>query len=181
MPLRTHSRLRRTKSLACPRCGSTHVSSTDTVDCFYYGDDQNRVEISAVVPLRLCDACGLSFLDHVGESARHNAVCDHFGLLRPAAIRLLRRRHGLTRAQFAAATRLGEATLGRWERGATLQNAAYDQYLRLLQDDTAFRRLLAMNSMDMQPSKPPVFRALINPALLLKHQASFELVLTQVH
>ena len=38
----------------------------------------------------------------------------------------------MSRATFADVTGLGEATLGRWENGAVIQNRANDRYLRLL-------------------------------------------------
>jgi transcriptional regulator with XRE-family HTH domain len=61
--------------------------------------------------------------------------------LSPGEIVGLRHRHGLSRAEFAKLTKLGEATLGRWERGTLKPNAAYDMYLRLLSFDENMRRL----------------------------------------
>jgi DNA-binding transcriptional regulator YiaG len=51
----------------------------------------------------------------------------------PAEVRAVRQKAGsLSRAEFARITRLGEATIGRWERGELIQNAANDQLLYLL-------------------------------------------------
>ena len=43
-----------------------------------------------------------------------------------------REKQGMTRSQFAALTRFGDASLGRWERGALVQNGANDQLIYLL-------------------------------------------------
>lgn len=53
-------------------------------------------------------------------------------MLSPAEISGLRKGLGMSRAAFAELTDLGEATLGRWESGAVIQNRANDRYLRLL-------------------------------------------------
>jgi hypothetical protein len=47
----------------------------------------------------------------------------------------------LSRAEFARLTKLGEATLVRWEKGSLIQNPANDQYLRLLGFEDNIRRL----------------------------------------
>ena len=67
-----------------------------------------------------------------GERLRHEAVCRHLGVLSPAEISGLRKGFGMSRAAFAELTGLGEASLGRWESGAVIQNRANDRYLRLL-------------------------------------------------
>jgi len=50
----------------------------------------------------------------------------------PSDIKSLRKGYDLTRAQFAELTRIGEASLARWETGEVIQNAANDDYLYLL-------------------------------------------------
>jgi DNA-binding transcriptional regulator YiaG len=91
--------------------------------------------------VRSCKECGFEFLDEEAELARHAAVCDHLGVLKPAEIRGLRERYQLSRAEFANLTRVGEATLARWETGIVIQNKAYDEYLRLLQDPMNMKKL----------------------------------------
>jgi len=121
--------------LLCPGCGAKRVGTSLVADKFVYGVGPDAVELVVEVPLRTCQSCGFQFLDDKAEDAHHEAVCRHLGVLTPAEIRALRARLGLTRAAFAQLTRLGEATLARWERGALIQTAAYDQFLYLLQDD----------------------------------------------
>ena len=47
----------------------------------------------------------------------------------------------MTRAEFAQATGLGEASLSRWGNGVVVQNLANDRYLRLLAIPEVMRRL----------------------------------------
>jgi len=89
--------------------------------------------LSARIPVRRCEECGNQFLDAEAEDLMHEAVCRHLGVMTSSEVRAIRRQSGrLSRAEFARITRLGEATIGRWERGELIQNAAYDQLLYLL-------------------------------------------------
>ena len=49
----------------------------------------------------------------------------------------------MTRAAFAEMTRLGEASLARWEKGLLIQNPANDQLLYLLRFPENVERLRA--------------------------------------
>ena len=119
-------------TLTCPECGSRRVESTEKQHKFLYGTEADKVELSAKVPVRKCEDCGFSFFDHVFEEICHNVVCRHLGVMTPTQIKDLRNLYNLTQAQFSEFTKLGEATLSRWERGAIIQNQAYDNYLYLL-------------------------------------------------
>lgn len=121
-----------TRDLECPLCDSKSVETTLHTDEFKYGADDSAVTLRVELPVRRCMDCEFSFVDHEGERLRHAAVCRHLGLLTPAELREIRERYGMTRAAFAEATGLGEATLGRWETGAVVQNRANDLYLRLI-------------------------------------------------
>ncbi len=137
-PLPNHPASHRVESaddMLCPDCGGSDIETSRVEDRFLYGDGPDAVEIVAEVPLRTCGSCGFHFLDGEAEDAQHEAVCRHVGVLAPVQIRTLRERLGLTRAAFAKLTRLGEATLARWERGALIQTGAYDQFLYLLHND----------------------------------------------
>ncbi len=126
---------------ACPGCGKLGVQVEVCSQPFLYGEGDRAVELTATVPLYSCSACGLQFLDRIGEERRHEAVCAYHGVLTPKQIRALRKKHRMSRSEFARATSLGEATLARWERGQLIQNQAYDRYLRLLQDNANFERV----------------------------------------
>ncbi|RJP42045.1 MAG: helix-turn-helix domain-containing protein [Phycisphaerales bacterium] len=125
----------------CPKRGGEDLQMTWRREPFVYGEGADAAELCADVPLRTCTSCGHRFLDAAADDAQHEAVCRHLGVHSPAQIRALREKHGLSRAAFAGLTRLGEATIARWERGALIQNAAYDQFLFLLGFDDNIRRL----------------------------------------
>lgn len=119
--------------LRCPSCGSDAVTTEVIEHRFPYGDGDSAVDLSARVPLRKCQECGEEYLDDESEDLMHETVCRHRGVMTPSQVRAIRQQSGgMSRAEFARITRLGEATIGRWERGELIQNAAYDQLLYLL-------------------------------------------------
>lgn len=121
------------EQISCGLCGASGgIKSTITQHTFKYGSGSDEVSLSVMIPVRTCSACGSEFLDAESEAIKHDAVCRHLGVLTPSNIRQLRGLHRLSRVDFAKLTKLGEATLGRWERGSLIQNSAYDQYLFLL-------------------------------------------------
>ena len=128
--------------LCCPLCDSSSVETFQHFHEFKYGSDDSAVTLRVEsLPVRHCTACDLEFIDHEGERLQHEAVCRHLRVLTPAEVRGVRERHGMTRAAFAEATGLGEATLGRWESGALIQNRANDFYLRLVRMPSVMRIL----------------------------------------
>lgn len=129
------------ESFQCPDCESFEVRTTWKEHSFRYGLEDNACDIVASLPFRSCPNCHLEFLDHVGEQLMHDAVCKHLGLLTPNEILRLRESQGFSRQQFADLTKLGEATIERWERGALIQNATNDQLLYLLSFPDNIRRL----------------------------------------
>jgi hypothetical protein len=73
----------------------------------------------------------------------------------------------MSRAAFAQLTKLGEATIARWERGGLIQNAAHDQFLYLLTFEENIKRLTDRNEHKSQSESrtsetvpPPRFRVL---------------------
>lgn len=179
---------------ACPECGgAVHTETHD--QAFPYGDGDDFVELTAAVPLCVCDACGFEYYDERAEVLRHEAVCQHLGVLTPTAIRNLREGYRLSRQQFARLTKLGEATIARWERGELIQNGANDMYLRLVALPSNFAILerfatsgsdhtlaasLTSESSSQQPPRfriPPVakkrFRSGISTEALRTAQESF--------
>jgi putative zinc finger/helix-turn-helix YgiT family protein len=144
-------------SLSCPSCGHGTVQTTYIEHKFSYGDGDRSVELSANVPLRRCPECGVEFFDSVAEELQHEAVCRHLGVMTPAEVRAVRQKTGsLSRGEFARITRLGEATIGRWERGELIQNAANDQLLYLLTFTENLERLRDRIEKPTPVSSPPV-------------------------
>lgn len=117
----------------CPLCDSESVDTIQHTNVFDYGVGGTVVRLKVDLPVRYCAACDLEFLDHVGQRLRHDAVCRYLGVLTPSEVQQIREGYGMTRAEFAELTGLGEATLGRWETAAVIQNRANDLYLRLIQ------------------------------------------------
>jgi putative zinc finger/helix-turn-helix YgiT family protein len=116
----------------CPNCDSTRVENRETIDRFQYGAGDNAVELTATIPITYCHDCGLEYSGEDAERVRHDVICEHLQLLSPHRIAEVRASHQLSRAKFAEISRIGMATLARWENGEILQNAAMDMYMRLL-------------------------------------------------
>lgn len=92
------------------------------------------------MPIHVCPACGLEFLDEEAETIKHEAVCAHLGVLTPDGIRSIRQRHGMSTQTLAKATGLPETALLRWEEGLLIQSAEQDRRLRLVDETRAAGR-----------------------------------------
>jgi DNA-binding transcriptional regulator YiaG len=125
----------------CASCGASSVGTEMVVEEFAYGTGEDSVQLRATVPMRTCRECGFQFTDQHAEDARHDAVCRHLGVMTPREVEAVRTRLGMTRAAFAELTRLGEASLARWEKGLLIQNPANDQLLYLLRFPENVERL----------------------------------------
>jgi DNA-binding transcriptional regulator YiaG len=102
------------------------------VDRFEYLHGDETVELQANVDVYTCEECGFEFTDSAAEDARHNAVCEFLGVMNPAEVKAVRNQYGFSRTQMASASKIGEASLGRWESGSLIQSGAYDNFLFLL-------------------------------------------------
>lgn len=118
--------------LTCPQCGNDGITTYWHHHAFQYGSGASAVELVTHVPVRRCRACQFHYLDDEGEHLKHEAVCEHLGVLSPTQVRRIREIHRMTRAKFAEVTGLGAASLNRWENGLTIQTHANDRYIRLL-------------------------------------------------
>jgi len=142
----------------CPMCGSHAVRTNMATEAFPYGEGATEVQLFATVPRNVCDSCDFEFTDGRAERLRHEAVCRHLGLMLPEDVEALRKRAGYSRADFSKLTKIGEASLSRWERGAGLQNGALDQLLYLLTYRDNIARLLARPARathEILPGDPP--------------------------
>jgi DNA-binding transcriptional regulator YiaG len=117
---------------SCFNCGSSDVERAWRRQVFQYGDGESAVELTAEVPVYTCTSCGYKFAGPEAEDARHEAVCRHLGVLTPREIVAIRDHTGLSRTQFAERTRIGLASLKRWEAGILVQNAANDELMYLM-------------------------------------------------
>ena len=166
--------------VSCPLCGTHEVTTSWKRHMFDYGSGGSVAELSVDVPVRSCASCELEFLDEPAEGLKHEAVCRHLGVLSPAEIRRIREAHGMSRVSFAQVTRLGEASLNRWENGLNIQTHANDRYLRLLRHPGNMRELQALMEPGASP-RPAIavpgarFRALEVNSAVRKQQESFRL------
>ena len=168
------------RDTTCPLCGCEGVITSRKDHTFSYGSGESEVELTVSVLVHRCDTCEFEYLDESAERLKHDAVCDHLGVLSPGKIRLIREGHGMTRARFAQVTGLGEASLNRWENGLTIQTHANDRYLRLLARPEIMRQLEALIAPE-PPVEPIVvvagnrFRTLKVTDALLAEQEGFRL------
>jgi len=128
--------------ICCPACNSEDVQSQIVNTSFLYGEGESATALAVELRAFQCQDCGLEYVDDSAEDLKHEAVCRHLGVFTSAEIESLRDSLGMSRSKFAQVTKIGEATLGRWERGALIQNAAYDQFLYLLTFPENIVRLL---------------------------------------
>lgn len=128
-------------NLECPECGAGCIRTDHIAHRFKYGIGDGAVELCCELPLRVCQECGTQFVDEEGESAQHDAVCRHLRLMTPREIQEVRERYEATQAEFSELSGIGEASLSRWENGATIQTKAYDNYLYLLTSPENVQRL----------------------------------------
>lgn len=144
--------------IKCPNCGSSRVDTHRQTDLFAYGAGDAVVELSAIIPFRECAECGFEFTDAEAEDARHEAICRHLGVMTPMEVAEVRRQYEMTRAAFAERSRIGEASLARWETGQLIQNAANDNYLYLLSFQQNMDRLEWRRSCDQLSTEGSAIR-----------------------
>jgi YgiT-type zinc finger domain-containing protein len=167
----------------CPECGAAAVRTEICDHQFQYGDGANAVELTARIPVRTCGSCGFQFIDAEGEEAKDAAAYRYKQVMSPAQLEALRELHGLSLGELARISRIGIASLRRWESGRKIQNGAYDDYLYLLGwgenlDRLRHRRALRISSPN--PKKPFVFRA-VDAATRRTDARQFKLTLTPIN
>ena len=128
-------------SVECPSCGSNHVSEANEIEHFQYGDKENAQILSVLISVHHCASCGFSFTTEDASELKHDAVCRHLGVMTPNEVRGVRERYGLSQADFAELSKIGKASLARWESGSLIQNQANDNFLYLLTYEDNFKRL----------------------------------------
>lgn len=166
--------------LSCPQCGEGAISTSIQRDKFVYGTGNSAVELIVDLPVRHCNDCDTHYIDAEAEDIKHEAVCRHLGVLPPAAIVNIRKKHGLSRAAFAKITGLGEASLGRWEKGINIQNPGNDRFIRLLEDSRVMQQLrevaMSKESRLLQPKSNVVqFPNLVVTEEVLQRKSNFRL------
>jgi putative zinc finger/helix-turn-helix YgiT family protein len=169
--------------IACPMCEDTNVQTTIETETFTYGDGAEAVNLTVSAPVRTCTSCGFQFTDDIAGEIRHEAVCRYLGLMSPREIQRVREAYEMSRAKFARLTRIGEASLARWESGQLIQNPAYDQFLYLLSFPENLERLKSRKPGEQplssrQHRREAGLRALQPTEQDLTAAAAFELIRT---
>ncbi len=131
----------KTLPVECFSCGSTNVSSTTEVEHFQYGDKEDVAMLSASVRVHHCASCDFSFTTEDAAESRHESVCRHLGVLTPKEVREIRDVYQLSQEEFSKLSKIGKASLARWEGGLLIQNQANDNLLYLLTFDDNVARL----------------------------------------
>jgi len=104
----------------------------------------------------------------------------------PSEIQALREGYDMSRAEFSRLTRIGEASLGRWENGLLIQGQANDRFLYLLTFPENVARLRARKeapvvrpAIDSEFTEQPRLRVLREvPSRLAREADLFALRLT---
>ncbi len=127
--------------LTCPSCESNNLSVKTVSEEFQYGSNDIAVTLTALIHVHHCSSCDLSFTTEEASETRHEAVCRYLGVLTPAEIRGIRNQNYLSQSGFSELTKIGKASLARWETGAIIQNQANDNLLYLLSFPNNISRL----------------------------------------
>ncbi len=136
---------RDSRKILCPVCESKRIVTRKLSESFPYGSGKEEVTLSAIVPVHSCQDCQFEFTDELADQAKHNAICRHLEVMPPRQIALIREQYNRSRAEFARVTRIGEASINRWENALLIQNSAMDQYLYLLSFPENFERIQQRN------------------------------------
>jgi putative zinc finger/helix-turn-helix YgiT family protein len=160
----------------CPECESASTGTRIEAEHFTYGIGADAVELTAAVPIRRCHSCGLEWLDYLGEQAKHQAICRHIGVLTPSEITEIRTKNHLSKAKFASLTKIGVATLARWERGILIQSPGYDMFLRLLQHPDNIERLKRLHRANIAGELEERFASITDLASARRQQTVFRLI-----
>jgi len=169
---------------SCPVCDSKSLGVRIEEDRFVYGTGAQAVELVAKIPVVTCQECSFEFTDSRADELKHEAICHHLDLLTPREIVEIRKRYNLSQAELARISKVGEASINRWENGLVIQNPAMDRYLRLISFPENLDRIrygLAHGRDGMGEPREfiwkerVVYQKLEVDAAILKQEASFNL------
>ena len=133
-------------SEGCVECGGSRIIERVRQQTFPYLSGGKQVDITASIPIFVCEDCGYAFFGQRGEEARQNAICRFLGVQTPKEIEQVREAAGLARAQFCEISGFGIASLQRWESGATTQSLSSDRLIYLLRFPENLERLRQRNA-----------------------------------
>lgn len=117
----------------CALCGDAAASTSIVDHEFDYRHAGEIVTLTARVPVTQCSSCEEMYFGDGAEEIKHEAVCRLLGRLTPKEIVEIRKNLKMSQAQLAKHTRIGVASIKRWEAGLVIQGAALDRQLRNLE------------------------------------------------
>ncbi|MBE7635471.1 type II toxin-antitoxin system MqsA family antitoxin [Sneathiella sp. P13V-1] len=152
--------------ICCPLCENENLTSTFQSEDIQYGSSGKSVTVD--IPVFICPSCSFVFSGEEAETVIHDAICKDMGVLTPSEITEIRRKLGLSQEKFAELTKIGVASIKRWESGKTIQDASKDTYLRLLAIPEVMDKLERINNKAKQlpTKKEPKFRSQFSPATI---------------
>jgi putative zinc finger/helix-turn-helix YgiT family protein len=125
----------------CPHCREKTVVSVQKDYSLSVEHDGKSYEVTvAGARVPTCTRCGEAVVTSDLAERVTAELCRLADLLPVATIRQQRQMLGLTQSQLAAALRIPEATLARWESGMQLPPRALDLLLRLYFDSAEVRQ-----------------------------------------
>lgn len=127
-----------------------------------------KIELSIVETLYACNLCKNEFATEEQEASNIAKAYDAYRrrekLLTPAAIRSLRRRHGLSQGDFSTWLGWGAITVHRYENGA-LPDAAHNELLCLLATPQNSKALLDRNGHHLGPTALGILKTKVSEML----------------
>jgi DNA-binding transcriptional regulator YiaG len=115
--------------LKCPECSSFNVRTEWREQTISHGAFQVA---DAKLPFRVCRACDAEFTDSAAETAKHEALCWHLGVMTPAEVRTMRRSLNVSVAEFSHVVGLPSARVAEIEQGLAFADAREDALFREL-------------------------------------------------
>jgi putative zinc finger/helix-turn-helix YgiT family protein len=150
------------ESELCPNCDAKTAQKKIRSQQFEYGVGDERVILSAQVPVWTCTECSYSFTDEDAEVIRHETVCHHLNLMTPREIVQMRGALGITQKELAELTKLGDASIKRWESGSLLQSSSANMLLRLCENYLSRMIMQKIASERGSDTNEPRFRTTIS-------------------
>ena len=126
---------RQKHTASCPVCMGETAHSERPRE---YRFTANGMEYSTryIEPYDYCASCDLEFTGPEAEERQHDAICKAMGRLTAMEIADLEANLGCTAKEFCDLLGIGEASLRRWKRRASIQDASNDRLLRIAQHPT---------------------------------------------
>jgi DNA-binding transcriptional regulator YiaG len=136
---------------SCPGCGSVDIQTRKAREEFVYGQGEDAVNLSAIVPVHKCSSCGMEYTTDEADVIRHETLCCHLGVMPPKEITKIREQQGLSIIQVAHIIGVNPKTVERWEKGILIQSLSQDQILHLLNSPENISRLTELADNKTQP------------------------------